>query len=202
MFRSSCTPSTSLTLRHLPRGWSRRRCPTCTRRSRRRLVRERPSARRRNKRVLEVLEEVGTPQSAEAWVRQALVQKRRIMGFGHRVYKRRSAGRHPPKLLHRPGPRGGRHEPRADRRHDRRQSSAKKKGCRRISTGPARLYKYLGLEVDLYTPLFVASRVVGWAATTHRTVRKQSTDPPAEQVHRPRAAKIRPARRAQVSPLR
>ena len=28
----------------------------------------------------------------------------------------------------------------------------------------ARLYHYLGLEVELYTPLFVASRVVGWAA--------------------------------------
>ena len=28
----------------------------------------------------------------------------------------------------------------------------------------ARLYHYLGLEVELYTPLFVASRVVGWGA--------------------------------------
>jgi citrate synthase len=28
----------------------------------------------------------------------------------------------------------------------------------------ARLYHYLGLAVELYTPLFVASRVVGWAA--------------------------------------
>src|SRR5262245_40255870 len=40
-----------------------------------------------NERVLEVLEEVGSPQSAETWVRQALAAKRRIMGFGHRVYK-------------------------------------------------------------------------------------------------------------------
>ena len=28
----------------------------------------------------------------------------------------------------------------------------------------ARLYHYMGLEIDLYTPLFVVSRVVGWAA--------------------------------------
>ncbi len=28
----------------------------------------------------------------------------------------------------------------------------------------ARLYYYLGLPVDLYTPLFVLSRVVGWSA--------------------------------------
>ena len=28
----------------------------------------------------------------------------------------------------------------------------------------ARLYYYLGLEVELYTPLFVVSRVAGWSA--------------------------------------
>jgi citrate synthase len=28
----------------------------------------------------------------------------------------------------------------------------------------ARLYHYLGLATDLYTPLFVVSRVVGWSA--------------------------------------
>ena len=28
----------------------------------------------------------------------------------------------------------------------------------------ARLYYYLGLPVELYTPLFVVSRVVGWSA--------------------------------------
>ncbi len=28
----------------------------------------------------------------------------------------------------------------------------------------ARLYHYMGLAIDLYTPLFVLSRVVGWSA--------------------------------------
>jgi len=28
----------------------------------------------------------------------------------------------------------------------------------------ARLYHYMGLDVDLFTPLFVASRVAGWCA--------------------------------------
>ena len=28
----------------------------------------------------------------------------------------------------------------------------------------ARLYHYMGLDVDLYTPLFVVSRVAGWSA--------------------------------------
>ena len=45
--------------------------------------------------VMEVLEQVGRPEdNAEAWIRDALAAKRRIMGFGHRVYKDgRSAGR-------------------------------------------------------------------------------------------------------------
>ncbi len=40
-----------------------------------------------NERVLEVLQEVGSPERAETWIRTALAQKRKIMGFGHRVYK-------------------------------------------------------------------------------------------------------------------
>lgn len=37
--------------------------------------------------VLNMLEEIGTPDQAEPWVRAELAVGRRIMGFGHRVYK-------------------------------------------------------------------------------------------------------------------
>src|SRR5262245_12630185 len=40
-----------------------------------------------NERVVTFLKEVGEPSRAEASVRAALSAKRRIMGFGHRVYK-------------------------------------------------------------------------------------------------------------------
>jgi 2-methylcitrate synthase/citrate synthase II len=40
-----------------------------------------------NEAAMSVLAEVGTADRAETWVRQALAEKRRIMGFGHRVYK-------------------------------------------------------------------------------------------------------------------
>ncbi|MCH8828418.1 MAG: citrate/2-methylcitrate synthase [Planctomycetes bacterium] len=40
-----------------------------------------------NERVMKVLDEVGTPENAEKWVRKALQEKRLVMGFGHRVYK-------------------------------------------------------------------------------------------------------------------
>jgi citrate synthase len=38
-------------------------------------------------RALEMLDEIGDPEKAEAWVRDAVQHGKRIMGFGHRVYK-------------------------------------------------------------------------------------------------------------------
>src|SRR5262245_13058862 len=40
-----------------------------------------------NEKVMEILEAAGGPERAEAWLRQAMARKERIMGFGHRVYK-------------------------------------------------------------------------------------------------------------------
>jgi citrate synthase len=37
--------------------------------------------------ALAMLDAIGTPENAEAWVRDAVEHGRRIMGFGHRVYK-------------------------------------------------------------------------------------------------------------------
>ena len=38
-------------------------------------------------RALEMLDEIGTPERAEAWVRDRLAGGHRIMGFGHRLYR-------------------------------------------------------------------------------------------------------------------
>jgi len=40
-----------------------------------------------NEGVMRMLQEIGDPAVAADWVRKALDEKRRIMGFGHRVYK-------------------------------------------------------------------------------------------------------------------
>ncbi len=37
--------------------------------------------------VVEQIHEVGTPEHAEQWVREAIEKKTRLMGFGHRVYR-------------------------------------------------------------------------------------------------------------------
>jgi citrate synthase len=118
-----------------------------------------------NEKVMQVLEEVGSPDHAEAWVREALSQKRRIMGFGHRVYK---TGDPRAVVLRKLC------QELADEQGDSSLEQiadtietvvrTEKKLPPNLDWPSARLYHYLGLEVELYTPLFVASRVVGWAA--------------------------------------
>ena len=118
-----------------------------------------------NERVIEVLQEVGSPSNAERWVRAALAQKRRIMGFGHRVYKEGDPRavilkEYCAQLAERRG--NTDLEQIADTIED---VVRREKGLPPNLDWPsARLYHYLGLDIDLYTPLFVASRVVGWAA--------------------------------------
>lgn len=118
-----------------------------------------------NERVMEVLAEVGSADKAEAWVRNALAEKRRIMGFGHRVYKTGD-----PRAAYLKTLCG---ELAKETGHTDMEQMAEvietivrdEKGLPPNLDWPsARLYHYLNLPVALYTPLFVASRVVGWAA--------------------------------------
>ncbi len=118
-----------------------------------------------NERVMEVLEEVGTPVHAESWVREALAQKRRIMGFGHRVYKtgdpRAKILKHYCRELAESA--GG--QDLEDIAETMETIVVGEKGLPPNLDWPsARLYHYLGLDVELYTPLFVASRITGWCA--------------------------------------
>lgn len=118
-----------------------------------------------NERVMEVLKEVGSADKAEAWVRDALANKVRIMGFGHRVYKTGDPRARYLKTLC--------GELAAETGHDDMERMAdviegivvgEKKLPPNLDWPSARLYHYMGLPVDLYTPLFVLSRVVGWSA--------------------------------------
>ena len=118
-----------------------------------------------NERVMEVLEEVGTAENAEAWVRKALADKVRIMGFGHRVYKDgdpRAA--YLKSLCGELAELTGNEDMEAMAGVIESVVRAEKGLPPNLDWPSARLYYYMGLPVSLYTPLFVVSRVVGWAA--------------------------------------
>jgi citrate synthase len=118
-----------------------------------------------NERVMDVLREVGSADRAEAWIRDALAKKRRIMGFGHRVYKEGD----PRATLLKPlcaelAAQTGNNDMEAMADVIDRIVGEEKKLPPNLDWPSARLYHYLGLAVDLYTPLFVISRVAGWSA--------------------------------------
>jgi citrate synthase len=118
-----------------------------------------------NERVLEVLDQVGSSDKAEAWIREALARKVRIMGFGHRVYKDgdpRAKFLKP--LCMQLAKETGHLDMEAMADTIERIVGEEKKLPPNLDWPSARLYHYLDLPVELYTPLFVVSRVVGWSA--------------------------------------
>jgi citrate synthase len=118
-----------------------------------------------NEKAMEMLLEVGDPEHAEEWVRDRLERKERIMGFGHRVVRKGDtrAG-----ILRDLGADYARRRgvTRWLRIADTIQSVVEgEKGLKPNVDFPCGwVYYMLGLPVDLYTPIFVASRVSGWSA--------------------------------------
>jgi len=118
-----------------------------------------------NEQVMRMLKDIGTVEGATQWVKEALAQKKKIMGFGHRVYKNG--------------------DPRAKILSGMSQAITKKTGqshwyemskvihntvesekglLPNVDFYSATVYYSLGIPLDLYTPIFAASRVSGWLA--------------------------------------
>ena len=121
-----------------------------------------------NEAVMHMLNEIGDPQCAEEWLEQALLDKRKIMGFGHRVYKHGDS-RVPimQEALDRLVARGG--DPEATRMATlhaaTRQAMISRKGIHPNLDYPAGLaYHLMGFDTPVFTPIFVMSRITGWTA--------------------------------------
>jgi citrate synthase len=118
-----------------------------------------------NEKVMDILEAAGGPDRAEAWMRQALARKDRIMGFGHRVYKAGDVRAGILKTYARKAAEaaGVLHwEETADVLE--RVMAEEKHLYPNLDWPAGRLYHALGLDVPLYTPIFVMARVAGWSA--------------------------------------
>jgi 2-methylcitrate synthase/citrate synthase II len=118
-----------------------------------------------NEAVAEMFVDIKSPERAERWVREALASKRRIMGFGHRVLKKGDA--------------------RSAIIQQEAESLSRICGDSRwfeIATTVDRVmqqvkglypnldfytavaYLLMGIPRELYTPVFVCSRITGWCA--------------------------------------
>ncbi|GAA0315321.1 bifunctional 2-methylcitrate synthase/citrate synthase [Kineococcus aurantiacus] len=118
-----------------------------------------------NEAVWTVFEEIGSAQGAAAWLAGNLAAHRRIMGFGHRVY-RHGDSRVPTMhaALRELATARGRTDV-LDLYDALESEMLRAKDIRPnldYPAGPA--YHLLGLDTDVFTPVFVAARVVGWTA--------------------------------------
>ncbi|MFJ3498668.1 bifunctional 2-methylcitrate synthase/citrate synthase [Streptomyces sp. NPDC086091] len=121
-----------------------------------------------NEAVMHMLDEIGDPSRAEAWLDEALAAKRKIMGFGHRVY-RHGDSRVPvmQEALDRLVARAA--DPETTRlatlHAALRNAMADRKGIHPNLDYPAGLaYHLMGFDTPVFTPLFVMSRITGWTA--------------------------------------
>lgn len=118
-----------------------------------------------NEQVILMLQKIGTIENAQAFVKDALAAKEKVMGIGHRVYKNG--------------------DPRAAILKTFSQSLTKEAGqahwydmsvliddtmnrekglMPNVDFYSATVYHSMGIPTDLFTPIFAASRIAGWCA--------------------------------------
>jgi citrate synthase len=118
-----------------------------------------------NEKVMDLLRQTGGPRTAEKWIRDALARKERVMGFGHRVYKTGDVRARILKEYARNAAQSAGETQWEEAAELVEQVMEREKNMFPNLDWPAgRLYHALGLEVPLYTPIFVMSRVAGWSA--------------------------------------
>ncbi len=118
-----------------------------------------------NEAVMHMLDEIGEPEKAEEWIKDALKNKKVVMGFGHAVYKNGDS-RVPTLQKHFNNVakvRGGKKLVEISKILE--DTMLKDKNIKPnvdYPIGP--LYNMMGFDTDMFTPMFAMARIVGWTA--------------------------------------
>ena len=121
-----------------------------------------------NEEVLDMLDEIGTIGNVKNWVEDAVAKKKKIMGFGHRVYKVKDPRATVLQEL-------AEHAFIETGRPAQYDMAVKMETIMADILGPKGIYpnvdfysgiiyQSLGMPRDLFTPIFAISRVAGWLA--------------------------------------
>ena len=128
-----------------------------------------------NEAAMQMLLELENPAKASEFLESAFKQGRKIMGFGHRVYKEfdpraRLCKEYLKGILARRG-----EDDRLYRLCDALEKGMweKKRIPPNLDYYAAPIFYLLGIEVPLYTPIFAASRVFGWMAHYNEQVEEK-----------------------------
>ncbi len=139
-----------------------------------------------NERVMRMLQEIGSMDHIEPFLKEALAEKRKVMGFGHRVYKDgdprarilREMSREITKQTGQP------HLYDMSVRID--DVMQREKGLLpNVDFYSATVYHAMGIPIDLFTPVFAMSRVSGWCAHIFEQYSKN-------RIYRPRGRYVGP----------
>jgi citrate synthase len=118
-----------------------------------------------NEAVMKMLEEIGSLDRVEPFLTHALAEKRKIMGFGHAVYRTEDPrATHLRKMAKALGEAKG--EPQWYAMSERMEGlvKARKSLNPNVDFYSASAYRALGIPTDLFTPVFAVSRIAGWTA--------------------------------------
>ncbi|MGB6034808.1 MAG: bifunctional 2-methylcitrate synthase/citrate synthase [Cryomorphaceae bacterium] len=118
-----------------------------------------------NEQVMHMLKEVGEPSKAKEWMLEALEEKKKVMGFGHRVYRKGDSRvptmkKYTVKMADFTGEKKW-----LEIANILEETMVSEKGIHPnldFPAGPA--YYMMGFEIDMFTPIFVMSRITGWCA--------------------------------------
>ena len=140
-----------------------------------------------NEQVLHTLKEIGSPDQVEAWVRDASEKRKKIPGFGHRVYKAYDPRA---RVL---GPLAGYRMVSCQEDIVKLYQTAKelerqvlrtfgheKKIFPNVDFYSGIIYSRMGIDPSMFTPIFAVSRVAGWTARVLEYLQKN-------RIFRPRA---------------
>ena len=134
-----------------------------------------------NEGVIKMLQEIGSLEKVDAWVEEAMAQKKKIMGIGHRIYKTLDPrAPHLKEMAIKLSAKIG--ETQWIQMSDRiaKIMKEKKNLNANVDFYSATVYYSLGLPTDLFTPIFAIARASGWTAhileqlADNRLIRPQS----------------------------
>lgn len=118
-----------------------------------------------NEQVMHMMKEINDPTIARDWMLNALAQKKKVMGFGHRVYKSGDS-RVPTMKKYAQVMANVTGQQKWMQIYEALEQTMieKKKIYPNLDfpAGPA--YYMMGFEIDFFTPIFVMARTTGWSA--------------------------------------
>jgi citrate synthase len=139
-----------------------------------------------NEAVIRMLEEIGSVGALDAFLDDALSGGRKVMGFGHRVYKEGDPRARVLKAMSQRLTRAVGRPELYEMSVRLEAAMAERKGLiANVDFYSASVYAAMGIPSDLFTPIFAASRVAGWCA--HVLEQYENN-----RIYRPRARYVGP----------